>query len=106
MENGLYSVVFSTPLGTGAGVFYAEDGQIRGGDSAMAYVGSYEDAGGMITARIRVTRHHTGIGTVFGIDPVDIVLKGQGQGAQASMNGTSPQAPGIAFSAKMIRIHH
>jgi hypothetical protein len=45
LENGTYIVRFATPMGEGAGVIYMEDGKARGGDSLIAYVGSYNVAG-------------------------------------------------------------
>ena len=52
-ENGLYAIRFQTPLGAGAGVAYLENGKLRGGDSMMAYVGSFNETGGVLTADAR-----------------------------------------------------
>ena len=51
-ENGLYAIRFQTPLGAGAGVAYLENGKLRGGDSMMAYVGSFNETGGVLTADV------------------------------------------------------
>lgn len=41
LPSGLYKIAFETPSGTEYGVAYLQDGKLRGGDSGMAYVGSY-----------------------------------------------------------------
>lgn len=41
LPNGLYKIAFETPSGTEYGVAYLQDGKLRGGDSGIAYVGSF-----------------------------------------------------------------
>ncbi len=41
LRNGKYSVWFRTPLGEGTGVVTLKDGMIKGGDTVLAYTGSY-----------------------------------------------------------------
>ncbi len=45
MFKGLYKVEFETPRGKALGVVNAEDGKIRGGSSAFAYIGSFTENG-------------------------------------------------------------
>jgi hypothetical protein len=45
LENGKYSAWFRTPLGEGTGVVLLKDGQITGGDTVLAYTGSYNQDG-------------------------------------------------------------
>ena len=107
IENGTYFVRFKTPLGQGGGVFTLQNGKLRGGDGAMIYVGTYnEPTPGVIDADVRVTTHtewgpdHA---SVFGVPAVDIKLKGNIVGGSGTVNGSSPQAPGLAFTAAIER---
>jgi hypothetical protein len=106
MKNGLYSVQFGTPLGTGAGVVILRDGTIRGGDSMMYYVGTYIVNGDQFTADIEVNIHtrQPNMVSVFGRDRVNVKLIGAFSGDAATLRGSSPQAPGVAFSAKLQKL--
>jgi hypothetical protein len=104
LENGKYSAWFRTPLGEGTGVVMFKDGAITGGDSILAYTGSYSQDGNVFTADIATSRHTPGQLSVFGIDNVDLTLVGKSTPTVASCRGTSRQAPGMAFEATLIRI--
>jgi len=104
LENGSYSVWFRTLLGEEMGVVMLEDGKITGGDTVIAYKGSYSLAEDSFTADISTERHTPGQLSVFGIDNVDLTLTGKSTYTMASCHGTSRQAPGIAFEAIIIRI--
>ena len=43
MEDGLYAIKFSAANQSGGGVLYVSGNIIRGGDSGMAYFGSYSE---------------------------------------------------------------
>jgi len=106
MQDGLYKVSFKTPLGTGAGIVYLIKGKIRGGDSSIAYIGDYQVDNDDFAATVR-TQLHTkvqGITSVFGKDSVNILLKGKVTGDAGQMTGTSPEAPGVSFSATFSRL--
>ncbi|WP_417681613.1 hypothetical protein [Roseibium sp.] len=106
MRNGLYSVHFQTQAGVGTGVIYARDGKIWGGDAGLYYTGTYDVDGDNMTATV-VTNRHTQIGnivSVFGIDKVTINLVGQSNGDSIACKGTSPQAPGVNFTANLTRL--
>lgn len=102
--NGKYSVWFRTALGEGTGIVVLEDGQLTGGDTVIAYAGSYRQDNDAFNADIAIKRHSLGQLSVFGIDDVDITLTGRSTGTTASCQGTSKQAPGMAFEATMIRM--
>lgn len=106
MRNGLYSVHFQTPLGMGAGVVHALDGRMWGGDAGLYYVGTYSTDGDKLTATVTTDRHtpRGDITSVFGVDKATIQLDGLVSGDSIATNGTSPQAPGINFTAKLERI--
>lgn len=108
MQNGLYKVAFSTPLGEGYGVVVLENGTLRGGDSMMFYIGSYTETQGQFTASVDVDVHSEvpGMVSVFGPgrNRVHIDLKGQSTDSSANASGTSPQAPSVGFNATLTRL--
>ena len=104
LENGNYSAWFRTSLGEGTGVVMLKDGEITGGDTVLAYTGSYSQDGNVFTVDIATKRHTPGQLSVFGIDNVDLTLVGKSTPTVASCRGTSRQAPGMAFEATLIRI--
>lgn len=106
-EAGLYAIRFQTPFGEGAGVAYLDGGKLRGGDSMMAYVGSYSESSDSLNADVRAYKHTNvpGMASVFGVDQVDIHLEGTVNGGSASLKGTAPQAPGVVLQVTMERLH-
>lgn len=106
-EDGLYVIRFQTPYGAGAGVANLNDGKLRGGDSMMAYVGSFHLSNGALAAEVRAYKHTSvpGMSSVFGVDEVDITLNGTVSGGNATLVGTSPQAPGVQLQVTMQRLH-
>jgi hypothetical protein len=102
LEDGFYSVRFKTGIGQGAGVVVATNGQLLGGDSALAYFGSFtQDGQNNVTASVKTERHTPGIQSVFGRDEVTIALTGKSNGRGAVLTGTSPDAPGVNFTATL-----
>lgn len=106
-EAGLYVIHFQTPFGAGAGVAYLQNGKLRGGDSMMAYVGTYDEGDGSLSADVHVYKHTNipGMQSVFGVDKVDIHLEGSVSGGSANLTGTAPQAPGVNLQVAMERLH-
>ncbi|KQY95142.1 hypothetical protein ASD21_07185 [Caulobacter sp. Root1455] len=106
MRDGLYKVQFKTPLGDGAGVAYLAGGKMHGGDSMIFYVGTYAEDGGQFTASVQTDAHSSvpSMASVFGVSKASINLKGTSEGDKATMQGSSPQAPGVSFSATLTRI--
>ncbi len=104
LENGKYSAWFRTPLGEGTGIVVLEDGNVSGGDTVIAYSGTYKQHGDEFTADIAIKRHTAGQLSVFGIDDVDVSLVGRSTGTVASCRGKSRQASGMEFEATLIRM--
>ncbi len=101
LRNGSYSAWTRTLPGEGTAL---TDGKLTGGDTVMAYTGSYTQAGDDFTADIATKRHTLGQLSVFGIDEVDLSLVGKSIGTTASCRGTTRQAPSMTFEVKIIRI--
>jgi len=104
MNNGLYRVDFDTPLGSGNGVAVLDNGKLRGGDSAIYYVGSYASDGNNLSASIHVNRHSNGMPSVLGIDSANLELQGTIEKGSAALIGSTPQAPGIALRVRLTQL--
>ena len=72
---GLYKLAFETPTGTDYGVAYLADGRLRGGDSGMAYVGSYTLDGPLFSADMSVTQHRHVPGAVSALGFIDVLVQ-------------------------------
>ncbi|HEX7855344.1 MAG TPA: GrlR family regulatory protein [Sphingobium sp.] len=106
MLQGLYKVEFETPRRKAAGVIFANDGKLRGGSSAFAYVGSFQQTGYTITGVVTVTQHTNDPDhpSVFGINKVRIDFQGAEKDGLASVDGTAAEAPSLHFKAVLTRI--
>ena len=104
LPNGLYKIAFETPSGVEYGIAYLQDGKLRGGDSGMAYVGSYELTGDILSAEISVSQHRYVPGAVraLGFNNVQVHLSGLVDDSTiARLTGTSPMSSSIKFKARL-----
>ena len=104
LPNGLYKIAFETPSGAEYGVACLQDGKLRGGDSGMAYVGSYELVGDLLSAEISVSqhRHVPGAVSALGFNNVQVHLSGLVHDAGVvRLTGTSPMSSSIKFKARL-----
>jgi|ERR1019366_7356501 hypothetical protein len=104
LADGFYSALFKSPRGDGAGVLTLANGQVRGGDSCLAYSGTFVQEGDSFIANLTTKRHARGLQSVFGLDEVNINLTGKSLGASASCIGTAAETPGVIFEAILTRI--
>lgn len=104
LTDGLYGVHFKTSMGEGSGVVVIAGGQLRGGDSVLAYSGTCSQDGDNFSASVTTSRHATGSPSVFGVDIAHIILKGQSSGSGATCTGTAAEMPNLTFQAVMKRI--
>jgi hypothetical protein len=106
MLNGFYTVHFKTQLGEGAGVVQATGADIVGGDSSFLYYGTQQEAGHGFRAHVRAKKHFDapGMFSVFGKDDFSIVLEAATMGDLVACKGTSPDAPGITFTAVLQKV--
>jgi hypothetical protein len=77
---------------------------VTGGDTVLAYTGSYIVDGDEFTASIVTERHTLGQPSVFGIDDVNLTLTGKSTPTTASCTGTAKQALDLAFEATLVRM--
>jgi len=106
LPNGLYKIAFDTPQGTEYGVMDLRDGRIRGGDSGMCYVGTYRQAGDRFIADLTTTqhRHVPGVVSVLGHNDMRVQLEGEADENSATVSGSSRDAPGVRFTARLTMI--
>ncbi len=103
---GLYKVEFETARGKASGVVHAENGKIRGGSSAFAYIGSYTQDGHSLAGKVSSKRHTPDADhpSVFGFDEVTIAFHGAVKGDFAICEGTAAEFPSLAFKAVLTRV--
>ena len=103
LPDGLYKITFTTPQGADYGVAYLHDGRRRGGDSGMAYVGTYRQEGDRLTAELCVTqhRHVPGFVSALGYNDVLVQLEGVAGDCSAEVRGSSRDLPSVRFSARL-----
>ena len=107
LSPGLYKLAFETPAGADYGVAYLmPDGRVRGGDSGMAYVGTYSQLGDRLTAELSVTqhRHVPGVVSALGYNDVAVQLEGYSDEGSADVVGTSRDRAGLRFRARLTQI--
>jgi hypothetical protein len=96
-----------TAHGSRSGVLYVYDGKMMGGNSAFAFIGSYqESAEGVVSVDISTLRHNDdpNFQPLFKTDKITLSLKGRLQGEQYFFEGGAAQLPDIVLSAVMTRI--
>ena len=104
LQDGQYAAWFKTPRGDGTGILLLQSGRISGGDSVLSYSGTYEVDEDRFTAVVSTKRHAAGQRSLFGIDEVQIEIKGKSMGMTATCTGTAKQAPELVFQATLIRV--
>jgi hypothetical protein len=102
LRNGSYSAWFRTSLRAGTGIVVLKDGKLTGGDTVLAYTGTYFQNGDRFSASVTTQRHSPGQPSVFGIDNVNLMLTGRSTPTTASCTGTAEQAPDLTFEATLI----
>jgi len=103
---GLYKVEMHTVHGTRRGVLYVYDGKMMGGNSAFAFIGTYQDADGEISVDMSTLRHNEdpSFQPLLKTDKISLTLRGQQRGEQYFFEGGTPQLPGVAFNSVMTPI--
>ncbi|WP_156681107.1 hypothetical protein [Sphingomonas profundi] len=107
LPTGLYKLAIETPAGTDYGVAYlSADAKLRGGDSGMAYVGTYRQVGDLFTAELCVTqhRHVPGVTSALGYNDLVVQLEGVAGDYAAEVRGSSREVPSVRFSARLSHI--
>jgi hypothetical protein len=104
LTNGLYKLTFETPTGADYGVAYLHNGKLRGGDSGMAYLGTYKQEGQLFSAEMSVTQHRHVPGAVSALGFNDMVVELRGlvdNSSVVTVRGTSPETSLVRFTARL-----
>jgi hypothetical protein len=107
MLQGLYKVEMRTVHGSRRGVLYVYDGKMMGGNSAFAFVGTYQESNGEVVADISTIRHNDdpNFQPLFKSDRINLTLRGRQQGEQYFFEGGTTQLPEIVFNSVMTPIN-
>jgi hypothetical protein len=106
MLQGLYKVEMKTVHGSRRGVLYCYDGKMLGGNSAFAFIGTYQEADDEVTVEITAMRHYDdpNFQPLFKTDTITLSLKGRRQDEQYFFEGGAAQLPGVTFNSVMTPI--
>jgi hypothetical protein len=78
MIDGLWIVTYHGPAGVGSGVVVFTKGQVLGGDSGFAYVGTYEEKGDTLKAKVSTTQFDPNVPSVLGVPGNhDLLIEGK-----------------------------
>ena len=106
LQEGLYKVEFYAEHGTGSVCDLRDLRRLRGGNSAFAFIGHYNDGGTSIQVQVLTERHDEdpAFKPLFGTDRITLTLKGREEGHLLDFEGTALQLPGVSFRAILTRI--
>jgi hypothetical protein len=107
MLKGLYKVEMHTAHGSRRGVVYAFDGKMMGGNSAFAFIGTYQESeSGEVLAEMSTLRHNEdpNFQPLLKTDKINMTLSGRQRGDQYFFEGGTAQLPGVAFNSVMTPI--
>jgi hypothetical protein len=96
-----------TVHGSRRGVLYVYDGKMMGGNSAFAFIGTYQESDrGEVSVEISTLRHNEdpNFQPLFKTDKITLSLKGRQQGEQYFFEGGTTQLPGVVFNSVMTPI--
>jgi hypothetical protein len=103
MQDGLYSVVFQTPQGTGGGVLVKEGARLMGGDGGYAWRGWVVVDGTDMSGSLEVFRHNSKWSdTVFAsLDAYTLNYSGVVKKDLVRLTATSLQVPDVMLRADL-----
>jgi hypothetical protein len=107
MLKGLYKVEMHTAHGSRRGVVYAFDGKMMGGNSAFAFIGTYQESeSGEVLAEMSTLRHNEdpNFQPLLKTDKINMTLSGRQRGEQYFFEGGAAQLPGVTFNSVMTPI--
>ena len=105
MDAGLYVSRFRTPLDDSSGVIVVDGDRVRGGDSAMYYIGEISGDDDAIKVRLEVRQHDDSRQSVFGaVEAFTLVLTGRKKGADYVFEGRADRASSLRFEAVLSRV--
>lgn len=103
MFGGFYTVRFQVNEAVGRSVMYAHGGQMLGGNSAFAHIGTYLEADGEIIIEIKTVRHNPdpNYPAMAGTDDATLSARGKADGRLYRFEGSLDVLPGAVFKSVM-----
>jgi len=103
---GFYKVRFSLNEAVGRSVMYACAGEMLGGNSAFAHIGTYETIGEEITIEVKTIRHNPdpNYRAMAGTDDATLLARGRADGELYRFKGALKELPGAVFQSVMTPI--
>lgn len=104
--SGFFKCEFEVNGAPGRSVMYVGGGQMLGGNSAFAHIGSYRQVGDEIVAEITIQRHNEdrAYQSLLGADDATIEVTGRADGDLYRFQGGAPKIPGVKFRSVMTPI--
>jgi hypothetical protein len=104
MVEGLWTVQFHGPQGTGGGVVVLVGTRVLGGDSGFAYEGTFEFKDNTLKARVVVKNFDASVPNVLGVSsPFNLVIDGKLQGDVISGFAALANAPNSKMTVRLTR---
>jgi hypothetical protein len=104
--DGLWIVQYHGPAGVGGGVIVFTKGQVLGGDSGFAYVGTYEEKGDAVKAKVSTTQFDPNIPSVLGVPGNhDLLIEGKVKNDTIEGTGALVTHPDSKIVVRL-RLHH
>ena len=106
MVDGLWIVQYHGAGGVGGGVVVFTKGQVLGGDSGFAYVGSYEEKGDVLKAKVSVTNFDPNIPSVVGVPGNhELLIEGKIKNDTIDATGALATHPDTKIVVQLSRHH-
>ncbi len=104
MIDGLWIVQYHGPAGVGGGVVVFTNGKVLGGDSGFVFVGTYEEKGDELKARVSSTNFDPNIQSVLGIPGNhDLAIEGKIKGDKIDATGALVAYPDTKIVVQLAR---
>lgn len=99
MYDGLWTVVFQTPIGIGSGVLVLSEGRLLGGDAGYYYTGNYSIDGDRFEGTLNVIRFDNSCISVFGdLENISLSYTGNISEYEFSAIASMSSDPGLQMS--------
>jgi hypothetical protein len=100
MVEGFWIVQYEGLKGRGSGVLMFVKGSVFGGDSGSTYIGTYEEDGRSIRARVKIHNYMPGVSSIIGMEEdyeLDVTGEVEGDTVKASGAPVGHQVAGMGL---------
>jgi T3SS negative regulator,GrlR len=89
MLSGLWAGHFEAMGRRGSGVAVFGEGKVLGGDTSFTWVGTYEEHGDSLKAKVHIKKFGAEVPSLFGVNEYDLQIEGKILGDKITGTGTS-----------------